>query len=764
MKKTYLLLIFLLLTKILLAQSSDLEELSPGALKKRLTESKTDTDRVVLQLALGRVIIDKPDCGKAQLDTVLMLANRSARLSQEIGYQPGIINSMILSVLYWNKKGFPAKGFQLAQQTLVYAKKVNNRFGMAEAYIVMGHHYDVSTLDGLVKRMEYNNKALAIFRKDQMMLRLTSLLKDNAELLFLAQQKTEAVKLLFEALSTAKSIGYKRVHSIYWLIGRTSVEMGDFPNAMKYNLLAVKTAKDVNDSTLQLCSIYHSMAATYSTMGDYDRAIPYSLQALEVARRYNNIDYIGTVAMALASSYTRTNRLDKALELLYEVKKTSKTDLDNLFIMNNFLTNLTYAKQFNAAESYAREVRRLLAKISENNYDLFRGSYAALAQYYLKSRQYDYARYYNDRYAAIVNKLNSSVGIRMTEKRYFELDSIKGDFRSAIRHYLIAQRIKDSIDNITKAYQVSVLQIENDTEKKNSHIDTLTKQAQIKDSQLKRNQIIQNMIAAGAVLLLIITGLIYSRYRLKQRSNALLLTQKTEIDQQNISLQHLIVDKNQLISDKDELLYEKDLLLKEVNHRVKNNLQIVMSLLASQSGNVENKKVQEAIQESQNRVQAIALIHDQLYNTDKITEIELSPYIHELVYALNGSINKSRSKILIHCEVDKILLDVAQAIPVGIILNEAVTNALKYAFPGDRSGEIRIIVRQLDQQVQMHISDNGIGLPTDFSLSAANSLGITLIKGLTSQLKGKINIKHSPGFNIRIKFMKESSITATVAD
>ena len=105
--------------------------------------------------------------------------------------------------------------------------------------------------------------------------------------------------------------------------------------------------------------------------------------------------------------------------------------------------------------------------------------------------------------------------------------------------------------------------------------------------------------------------------------------------------------------------------------------------------------------------------------------------------------------------MDDILIDVSQAIPVGIILNETVTNALKYAFPGDRIGRIIVIVKQIGQDIEMQIKDNGIGLPDGFSLARTNSLGITLIKGLTSQLKGTYDIDHSAGVTITIKFPKE---------
>lgn len=745
MKASSLLLILLLATKLVLAQSSNLEELHLPELKGRLAASKNDTDRVQLQLAIGRVIVDKSDSRKEQLDSAFFLARQAEALSRKVAYHPGIINAMILSALCWNKKGDAERGFRTAQQTLAYAVKVNNGFGIGESYVVMGHHYNVDTMDGLEKRMAYNEKAIAIFRKERILLRLASLLKDNAELLLLAQRKVEAVKLLFEALEIGRSIGYKRVHSTYWLICRTSEEMSDFPNAMKYGLLAIRTAKEVNDTTLQLCSIYHTMAMTYSSMNDYGRAIPYSLLALQVARNYHNKDYISTVAMVLATAYTHTNRLDKAMELLGEVKKYSQHDVARLAAGNNLLTNLTYAGKMQLAGRYAMEVRSLLNHISANNYGVFRASYAALAQYYLKSRQYGNARYYNDRYAEIVHKINYAAGIRMTEKGYYVLDSVNGDFRSAMDHYLIAQRIKDSIDNITKAYQVSLLQIENETEQKNSHIDTLTKQAQVKDGLLKRTRFIQNTIVAVSALLLIITGLVYSRYRLKQRTNRKLEANQRELDQKNMFLETLNTEQ-------EKLLREKEWLLREVHHRVKNSLQMVTSLLYSQSVYLEDDAAVLAIKDSLRRMQAMSLIHQKLYQDENTSTLLMSEYINELVQYLHDSFDAD-NRIVFEQAVAPLDLDVSQAIPLGLILTESIVNAIKYAFLNGEQGTVHIhLQHDGPDHLLLRISDNGVGLPGGFDMAGSNSLGLDLMQGLAKQLKGSFEIEDSNGVHIRVRF------------
>ena len=177
-----------------------------------------------------------------------------------------------------------------------------------------------------------------------------------------------------------------------------------------------------------------------------------------------------------------------------------------------------------------------------------------------------------------------------------------------------------------------------------------------------------------------------------------------------------------------------------------------MSLLASQAVYMSVEGAQQAILEGQNRVRSIALIHDQLYKTDSITEIDLSVYIKELIESLDESLNRRSYRIAIAYEVDNITLDVSQAIPVGIILNEIATNALKYAFPDGQTGTIMILVKRVQAFVEMQVRDNGIGLPTDFSLSSMDTLGITLLEGLTAQLQGSFHIESNKGLTVFLKF------------
>ena len=758
MKKILLWIFLLQFTIPALAQTSNLDELPLPVLRQKLAVSTNDTNKVQIQLALGHLMLLKATKGQKDIDSAMNFATRASALSRQLKYDFGIINSMLLSAESYHHRGDWETGLQTAQNALTYAQQHNNSDGQARSYHVIAQNYQVSDPVALRNRIFYINKAIDIFRKNKNILWLSFLLTANADLLFQSERTTEGLKLLFEALNLGKGVSRRTVEGIYWQIGRISARLSDYPNALKYNLLAYKTAREVKDTTLQFCGINHSIASTYIKMQDYGRAIPYSIQALRTAKRYKARDFVSAVSSTLALAYAHTDQLSKALVILGEMKGNAYSDLDKLSVSVGFLNNLTYAKHYVPAAKYAQEVKDLVAGIPPHNVTEIMNAYNSLAAYYAETGQTKLAYHYTDLYAAMAHKLNYIAGIRTAENRYYKLVSLKGNLKSAIGHYLKGRELQDSIDNIAKAYQISLLHIENETLEKNRHIDALTREAQINDSKLKRNQLVQRVTIGGCIMLLIITGLIYSRYRLKQRSNALLTRQKSEIDEKNTSLQELVRDKSQLLDDKDKLLSEKDLLLKEVNHRVKNNLQIVMNLLQSQSVYMANESAQQAILESQNRVRSIALIHDQLYKTEHATEINLTAYIKELIYSLNGSLNRKTNNIRLRWEIDNISIDVSQAIPVGIILNEMVTNALKYAFPDNQMGTITIFVKQTGDFIQMQISDNGVGLPADFDFDSTNTLGITLLKGLTGQLKGTFSVENDNGLTVTVKFPVEVDI------
>lgn len=198
-------------------------------------------------------------------------------------------------------------------------------------------------------------------------------------------------------------------------------------------------------------------------------------------------------------------------------------------------------------------------------------------------------------------------------------------------------------------------------------------------------------------------------------------------------------------------LEEKLILVKEIHHRVKNNLQIISSLLHMQTSKIKDKKLLSVLKESEDRVQSMSLVHEKLYQSDLMATIDFSEYIHSLAERLISSYCV-HNNITLKIQSDALLLSINTAIPCGLIINEILTNAIKYAFPENRDGVISIILKVADKQIILKISDNGIGLPENLNIEKATSLGMKLIQVLTDQIDGELTSNNNNGTLYTLSF------------
>ncbi|RME00588.1 MAG: PAS domain S-box protein, partial [Calditrichaeota bacterium] len=200
-------------------------------------------------------------------------------------------------------------------------------------------------------------------------------------------------------------------------------------------------------------------------------------------------------------------------------------------------------------------------------------------------------------------------------------------------------------------------------------------------------------------------------------------------------------------------LDEKVVLLKEIHHRVKNNLQIISSLLNLQYLHLQDGSVHEAFKASQNRIRTIALIHEKLYQSDDLANVNFAEYIHNLANYLLSSHTYSAQNITLRINTNKIFMAVDKAIPCGLILNELLSNALKHAFPNKSAdGLIEIGFRRSNGVYELKVMDNGIGMPLSIVSGSTHSLGMQLVRTLSEQINGEINIAHEKGTEIKITF------------
>jgi two-component sensor histidine kinase len=214
-----------------------------------------------------------------------------------------------------------------------------------------------------------------------------------------------------------------------------------------------------------------------------------------------------------------------------------------------------------------------------------------------------------------------------------------------------------------------------------------------------------------------------------------------------------ISDRKQVEAQLRTSLQDREVLLKEIHHRVKNNLQIISSLLRLQANAIQDPKALSSFKDSQNRVRAMALIHERLYQSESLAKIYFPEYVRKLTSDVLRSYNFAASTIRIYSDIADVELKVDTVIPCGLIINELVSNAIKYAFPTQTDGEIKIsFVEVAATQYQLVVQDDGIGLPEGFDFRNTSSLGLQLVCALTEQLQGTIALDNCHGTAFTITF------------
>ncbi|MFB2934223.1 histidine kinase dimerization/phosphoacceptor domain -containing protein [Aerosakkonemataceae cyanobacterium BLCC-F154] len=243
--------------------------------------------------------------------------------------------------------------------------------------------------------------------------------------------------------------------------------------------------------------------------------------------------------------------------------------------------------------------------------------------------------------------------------------------------------------------------------------------------------------------------------------NYLIAAQKYQQGQAAVAVGIDITEQKQAEQQLKASLREKEVLLKEIHHRVKNNLQVISSLLKLQSEYMRDKEgeIVSLLSDSYNRVRSMALIHEKLYQSQGLDRIDAADYIKSLAHNLVSSSGQVSERIDLDIQIEPIFFDLDTAIPCGLIINELICNALKYAFPDRALGKIAIKLAVVKNQlILLEVADNGIGLPANFDIEGSETLGLQLVNNLIDQLEGNIEIDSQSGILFRITFPQKSNV------
>lgn len=739
------LILFMLIYPVGLVIAQDKPTHSMTELNILLKESKADTGRINLLLESALTYILRPGTMKNDMDSAFFFTNSANNLAIKLNDPASEARCWYMFSQLQRETGDKEKGKRYAEKAITIFTKYDLKAKLADAYIELSQYYDIYADSEYSYKILYHQKAEDLYRQSGEKQKQAYTLKNLADFHQLYEKDSLAITELLQALSIYKSINYPEVQGVYDLLGYVSYTLGNYKQALTYGLLAVETAEKVKVSDAELSTIYNRVGTTYYQLRQYEEANDYFKRSFALAMKNQDTTNARVISPNIINTYMRLNKKQEAIIFLKRVEYiyTTAPDWDKA----NFITTLVglylQVGQIEKTEPYIPQLLRMIPKETEPG--AVKNINMTLISYYYSVGNYHEMYKYLPTYEKLAKEYGTISNLADSYYLWFKADSSLGNYPRAIAHYQLYKAASDSALNMVNNKQVAQLLIEFQTEKKNKDIELLRKQGEIQQSELKQASVTRNVMIGGAIMLALLLGISYNRYRLKQRSNKKLQLQQEEINEKNDSLQHLL-------NQKEKLLGEKEWLVKEIHHRVKNNLQIVVSLLNTQAAHLQEGDALMAIQESRHRMQIISLLHQKLYQAETSSLIDMQVYIREVINYLKESF-KGINHIYFDQQIDAITLDISRAVPVGLILNEAITNCIKYAFPNNVNGNITVsFTKEDDESLLLNIADNGTGIAKDVDLSQRNTMGMQLMQTLSEQLDGNMTIESKEGAIVKICF------------
>ncbi|MBK7428434.1 MAG: tetratricopeptide repeat protein [Saprospiraceae bacterium] len=459
---------------------------------------------------------------------------------------------------------------------------------------------------------------------------------------------------------------------------------------IKYYEKALKGFEEIKDS-LWMANLYNNISIQKNELGLYEEELTFKTQALQIYESQNNEEMVIFTQGNMAHTFFKLGDHDQAIKYAEIFLKSANAQTDPAMRTTILL-----------AYSYA-----LLAK---KNID---ASLEAANQ----------AREICDSLGLLGNK----------SKVYLQLAEIyeqKKEYRQAFEAYRNYHLLSDSLFNAEKDATIQDLIFKYDTEKKESEIVNLEAQNIQKDLLIQKSNFERAGLIAGLLAIALIAFFAWRARNIKNKAN--------------LQLQ----EKNEIIT---KALAEKNILLREIHHRVKNNLQVISSLLKLQAQYIQDENAIMAIAEGRNRVNSMALLHQNLYKDDNITGVNMEEYFSSLVEGLFDAYNVRPQSVKLSTRISPMTLDIDTVIPLGLIMNELVSNSLKHAFENVEDALLEIELWEDDSHLFLMVKDNGVGIHKSENGQELNTFGQKLIKALAEKLEAEIVTKNKGGTEIVIK-------------
>ncbi|WP_179022298.1 tetratricopeptide repeat-containing sensor histidine kinase [Winogradskyella forsetii] len=510
----------------------------------------------------------------------------------------------------------------------------------------------------------------------------------------------------------------------YFKIGWVHKREGDIEAALKVDLKALKLMEAIDDK-LGIAGAYNRISEDLTRQGRYNEAFDYALKTIDLCKENNLQTELAYAYTSAGDTQIAIGNYEKSLTYYDQALQLAKSLDFSIYDLLNFSNNRANALKRKGDYKAAKTVyEQTLHQAKQVNYDnavyvitgnlgeinLLLGNYKDALKFQLQT---------------VATQEEKGDVSNLTEG-YHHLSTIYEklkDYPKALEFQKKALKMRDSTSKIESDKTMSQLMTQFETEKKDQTIEAQHSQI----AQQRKTQLLY--LAIASILALSLLGMFLSIKSIRKKRRALQVL-NAELDTKN---------------------KQNELLLKEIHHRVKNNLEMVKSLIALQSAQIEDSATKDAMIASQNRVQSMGIIHQKLYQGTNLGAIEMKDYFINLSDGILDAFD-AEDKIKIECAMDELELDVDTAVPIGLIVNELLTNALKYAFPKTNTGTISIqLTKKTHDTLQLEVADNGVGKVIGLA-PKGTGFGSQLVQLLTQQLNGTMQENNKEGTTVSFEF------------
>ncbi|MES2513210.1 MAG: histidine kinase dimerization/phosphoacceptor domain -containing protein [Bacteroidota bacterium] len=573
---------------------------------------------------------------------------------------------------------------------------------------------------------------------------LDKFIKIEAEMFYIYKNYSKAIPLFTDLLAKHKIKNYKDSASVLFCLKNAYVKIHSLNKALEIHRTLMSLKK--NHSDINAWMFHPKLSIIYYEMKMYRECLNQQLLEFDEVKQiphmllgyHNNRGLfwqrLGNLDSALAS-------FNQAKEVFYQMhpKKSILTD-DDEFVIGLIEGNM--GQVYIELKEYQKAIPLLEKDIigSMKVRDTLNAAVSEieLARCYINLNKPHLSKKYLDNANTKLARIEDYKSHLNILKQYAVYYDKIGSYRLSIDYYNKYLHFKDSVDYKENLKELIALQVASQVAEKENLIIESQKNIREKNLEVSKQKTIKNaLLFCGLILIVVVAFISYQLKNIKSQKQLL------EIKNKQIETRNEIIDKS---------LSEKDLLIKEVHHRVKNNLQIISSLMKLQAAKTSNPEVQNSLGEAQDRINSMALLHQLLYRNNQMTSLLFNEYLEGLVDQISGSFSVIKKNIKIETNFIELELDLDTAIPLGLITNELVSNAYKHAFKG-KDGIIRIELSKLVKNTyQLKISDNGQGLAANFDLASMDSLGLDIVAILSEQINAELKIYNDQGAHFDIVF------------